>query len=296
MINFKKINPFPKIKKVTKKNYNTIKYAIIGVPIPFLSNNDLLKHSRHLTEGKATVYDKILDQNYIDTHIGGGNHRMFDGGHDIVNAWVKINNANLNDSFLTRTKGYSLALWKDVTTPRGLPLVTWNKESYEKTANWACKNIPGMTKARFYDFMSFDIFDIIGAGVGIASFFYYANKNDHDKVNEVIGSIAITSIISANPLMALTLLGIIPYAIFYKNIDIKTKVLLKSAGLSLVSIAAFTAFRAPLLIKTGVSIISTMGMKKYVFENKQLGEYIINNKFVLKHTPKFLSKKTEEKI
>lgn len=292
-----KINPFPKIKKITKKNYNTIKYAIMGVPIPFLTNNELLHYSKKITESAPTVYDKILDQNYNDTHIGGGNHRMFDGGHDVYNAWVKINDANPADSFLTRRIGYSHALWKDVTTPKGLPLVTWNKQSYERTATWATKYIPGMTKTRFYDYMSFDIFDIIGSGVAIVSYGYYANKNDHEKVNEIIGNIAVTSILSANPLMALSLFGIIPHAIFYKNIKLKPVILLKSAGLSLVSIAAFTALRAPLLIRSGVSILATMLIKYGVLENKSLGRYIDNSNFILKikHNTKLLSKKLPKK-
>ena len=30
-----------------------------------------------LAEGPATIYDKAMDAEYLATHIGGGNHRMF---------------------------------------------------------------------------------------------------------------------------------------------------------------------------------------------------------------------------
>ena len=40
--------------------------------------NDLLQS---MVDGSSTVYDKAMDARYIETGIGGGNHRLFDGGH-----------------------------------------------------------------------------------------------------------------------------------------------------------------------------------------------------------------------
>ena len=39
-----------------------------------------------LAEGPATIYDKAMDAEYLATHVGGGNHRLFDGGHTL--SWV----------------------------------------------------------------------------------------------------------------------------------------------------------------------------------------------------------------
>ena len=33
-----------------------------------------------LAKGPATIYDKAMDAGYLATNIGGGNHRLFDGG------------------------------------------------------------------------------------------------------------------------------------------------------------------------------------------------------------------------
>ena len=40
-----------------------------------------------MVDGPATVYDKAMDAVYLATRIGGGNHRMFDGGHTILGAF-----------------------------------------------------------------------------------------------------------------------------------------------------------------------------------------------------------------
>lgn len=48
---------------------------------------DLFAHS------KATIYDRAMDWNYIQTHIGGGFHRHFDGGHTFLGAWQAVKEA-----------------------------------------------------------------------------------------------------------------------------------------------------------------------------------------------------------
>jgi len=81
----------------------------------FFSLPDLLKWSETITKSAATVYDKAIDANYLATHIGGGNHRMFDGGHDILNAWDTVKSASTEDSFQQEVIGYTVPL-KDLTT------------------------------------------------------------------------------------------------------------------------------------------------------------------------------------
>jgi hypothetical protein len=49
-------------------------------------------------EGTANVYSKAMDAEYLRTHIGGGWHRLYDGGHDIVGAWRAIRGARPDDS------------------------------------------------------------------------------------------------------------------------------------------------------------------------------------------------------
>ena len=43
-----------------------------------------------LAKGPATIYDKAMDAEYLATHIGGGSHRLFDGGHTIAGAFQAV--------------------------------------------------------------------------------------------------------------------------------------------------------------------------------------------------------------
>ena len=58
-----------------------------GIFLAFLHTKDLLKWTESVTDGPGSIYDKAMDAEYIRTHIGGGDHRLFDGGHDLV-TWI----------------------------------------------------------------------------------------------------------------------------------------------------------------------------------------------------------------
>ena len=38
---------------------------------------------QNMVKGSPTIYDKAMDAEFIATHIGGAQHRLFDGGHTI---------------------------------------------------------------------------------------------------------------------------------------------------------------------------------------------------------------------
>ena len=46
-----------------------------------------------LEKHSPTQYDKIMDQFYRETHIGGGTHRQFDGSHTFKGSYDKIKEA-----------------------------------------------------------------------------------------------------------------------------------------------------------------------------------------------------------
>ena len=49
---------------------------------------DLNSAMASLAKGPATIYDKAMDTKYLATSIGGGNHRLFDGGHTLSGAFT----------------------------------------------------------------------------------------------------------------------------------------------------------------------------------------------------------------
>lgn len=85
---------------------------------------------QEMVKGKSTIYDKAMDANFIATGIGGADHRLFDGGHSIAGAFQAARNASADDSIFEEAAGLLQALARDGTTPKGLPLVTWDKDTF----------------------------------------------------------------------------------------------------------------------------------------------------------------------
>ena len=240
----------------------------------FFSLPELLKWSETVTKSAASIYDKALDANYLATHIGGGNHRMFDGGHDIFNAWDAAKSASTDDTFQQEVVGYTSALWKDVTTVKGLPFTTLSKDAYNANAEWVVDAIPGATKSWFYDLMSFDAFEILSTGLGTVSMIYFLSKDDTKKLSEILGAMGIISIISANPLMGMAVILCTAYSFLVKKNKIQLKKVIVGAGMAGISAAIFAVLGLPVLIELGIVIVITKLLRDQIIENEDLLNFI----------------------
>jgi hypothetical protein len=90
---------------------------------------------RETVAAKATAASRGMDAEYIRTNMGSGWHRLFDGGHDLVGAWRAIRSATPEDGFLSQLGIYATELWKDLATPNGLPVFTWDKQTFDTVAD-----------------------------------------------------------------------------------------------------------------------------------------------------------------
>ena len=80
----------------------------------------------------------------------------------------------------------------------------------------------------------------------------------------------VTSIASANPIMAVALIFITAYVVFIKKNEIKSGHVAKGAIISSVSVAIFSILGLPLLVELGIAIIVTTLVRKKVLENEEL--------------------------
>ena len=119
-----------------------------------------------VSAGPATIYDKAMDAEYLATSIGGGNHRMFDGGHTLAGAFEAVRGASAEDTILQEGFGYMQALFRDLTTPKGLPLANWDRGTYGEVSGYLQSQF-SIPKGWFYDINSFDAAEVLGAGVGV---------------------------------------------------------------------------------------------------------------------------------
>lgn len=183
-----------------------------------ISQDVFLKWLEEFTKGTATKFDKAMDHVYNSTHVGGGNHRLFDGGHDLLGAWKAAKDAAPDDTFIEEVSGYASALWKDFTTVKGLPFDTIEKANFDGIAESLGKI--GISKDYLYDLCSFDAAEVLGATVGVLGLLFHLKNDDLEKLSELLGSMGIMSIVSANPIMGVLATIITAYAYFVKKKEI----------------------------------------------------------------------------
>jgi hypothetical protein len=151
--------------------------------------------------GPAGVFDKAMDAAREKMQEFGGDHRLFDGGHDLIDAWKAVAAAKLDDTPLEEAGSYLLAIWKDVVTPMGLPLKTLDREKFEATAQ-VLSETWGISREWLMDAASFTATEGAGAIVGALAVALNWNKTDIQQFSALVGSFGISAAVSANPFLS----------------------------------------------------------------------------------------------
>ena len=163
-------------------------------------STDLNALLQNMVEGSATIYDKALDATYLTTHIGGGNHRLFDGGHTVAGAIAAVRDASPDDTVVQEAMGFVQAMFKDVTTSKGLPLANWDKATYDQVSDYLQSNF-GIPKDWFYDLNSYDAVELLGGVVGVVATALMWNRADTEQFSTLVAGMGISAAMSANPLL-----------------------------------------------------------------------------------------------
>lgn len=151
-------------------------------------------------DAAGTVYDKAMDAEYLRTHIGGGYHRLFDGGHDLLGAWRSVRDVLPEDTRIEEVQGYLLGLWKDVVTPRGLPVITWDMETFRgfsETLQETLSVSPGWV----HDIASYTATELGGSIAAVAALLLNLQRKDAARYAELCASLSISGGVGANPVL-----------------------------------------------------------------------------------------------
>ena len=152
------------------------------------------------TAGPVTIYDRALDANYLATHIGGSYHRLFDGSHDLFGAVRAARDASPDDSVIQEAIGTLQALFKDVTTVRGLPIATWDYETYYQVVGYLDDNFH-IPRNWFYDLNTYDAAELVSSSIGVVALALSWNRVDTETFARLVGSLGLSATLSANPLL-----------------------------------------------------------------------------------------------
>jgi hypothetical protein len=174
---------------------------------------------REVFAGKTTAYDKAMDWGYIDPesllrHVGGQYHRIFDQGHSIL-GWAKaVWTAPTDHGLLERVIGGGKAYWKDLVTPMGMPVVTWDPAVY-KAFSEALQTHLHVSSTWVYDMVTFTATEAAGGVAALAAILLHIRNKDPDRYFELCGSLGISAAAAANPITAAIWLALMMVA-FYK--------------------------------------------------------------------------------
>jgi hypothetical protein len=148
----------------------------------------------HLSRQGATIASKAMDAEYLRTHVGGGWHRLYDGGHSLAGSWKAVS-ASLPDlDALDKLGVWANEYWKDLITTRGMPIVILDHADQvsEYFKHLDCVNLAQLIGG-----------DICGVSV-------YCNWNDPTKLVASATAMECSGIVYANvvaPLVSLIALG-----------------------------------------------------------------------------------------
>jgi len=99
-----------------------------------------------------------------------------------------------------------------------------------------------------------------------------------EKLSEILGSVGIISILSANPLTGIAVIICTAYAYKEKKKKLSGKKMMEGAVLSTISIAIFSALVFPLLIELAIVITISKLIRNYIFSPDEILKFIKNSK------------------
>lgn len=150
--------------------------------------------ANHLSNQRATIASKAMDAEYIRTHVGGGWHRLYDGGHSLIGSWKAVHEVLPDLSALDQLGTWANEYWKDLITTRGMPILVLDHASKvgEYFKHLDCANVAQV---------------IGGEAFGVS---IYCNWNDPAKLVASATATECSGLVYANvvaPLVSLIALG-----------------------------------------------------------------------------------------
>lgn len=150
--------------------------------------------TEHLSTQCATLASKAMDAEYLRTHLGGGWHRLYDGGHTLAGSWKAVSSAVPDLDALNKLGVWANEYWKDLITTRGMPILILDHAD--------------QVSEYFKHFDSLNVAQLIGGNICGVSI--YCNWNDPAKLVASATATECSGIVYANvvaPLVSLIALG-----------------------------------------------------------------------------------------
>lgn len=150
----------------------------------------------------STIYDRAMDASYAASGEGGMLHRLIDGSHDLVGAWQAVSSASETDTLTQEVAGYLAAIWNDLATPMGIPIVSLDKDAFD-AASVEINEALGISKTGLADALSVTATELLGASIGGLALCLSWNEEDVAAVSKLAGALIPTTVLAGNPLLVI---------------------------------------------------------------------------------------------
>ena len=98
--------------------------------------------------------------------------------------------------------GLLQGLFRDMTTPMGLPFATWDRATYDKVSEFLASEL-GIPKRWFYDLNTYDAAQLLGGVIGVVATALCWNRADTGSFAKLVGGMGVSAIARTNPLLLL---------------------------------------------------------------------------------------------
>ena len=251
-----------------------------------------------LERQSPSQYDKIMDQVYRDTHIGGGSHRHFDGAHTFKGSYDAIKKSTGSVDPVEYLKSH----FNEFVTSEGIPLFTLDKNHHELIGHEISESLagiisPGQIKEYIRDLNSFNAGEFASASVGAVFLVLACRSGNSTAISRVTANNICLGIVTANPLQLFLGVAGLGYGLYHGKI--KAYELLRGATPTISGILAYKTANKIFKISKKGSIVFSIGtaigtevLLKHLEKRKQeqiLKELGDNPHYITALTPDILS-------
>lgn len=233
-----------------------------------------------IDDTSPTAYDAKIDEIYNQTHIGGGNHRLFDGSHTPSAMWEKVKEALPDDSRTDEIKNYFLSMFKDLQTVKGIPLTNIeNKASYDQAVQ-SLSGTFGISKSWFHDILTVNLSEFFSTTIGVMAFIFKWKEREKKEFTQLASALLTAAAVGANPflfIVSLISLGS-SYTKVKRKKDFQKNFIKGTLGMGSFILAA-SMFSSPLLgLVFGICVAITVKKKLDTIDEQEIIKWV-KNKF-----------------
>lgn len=243
------------LKNKKSKSKGLKDHSLFASSIIFESHPKLFQT---LEQHNPTQYDKIMDQVYRETHIGGGTHRHFDGSHTLKGSYDKIKEATGSVDPVKYLKAH----FNEFVTPQGIPLFNLDKNRHEIISNQISESLrgiisPGQIREYIRDINSFNAGEFASASVGAIFLFFAIHSGSSKAISRVTAINICLGVATANPLQLVLGVAGLGYGVYHGKI--KSYELLRGSAPAISGIIGYQTANKIFNISKNGSIIFSIG-------------------------------------